>query len=172
MKKFLINKMALLVLFVSAVAGLNAQNTTSTYNGSTGTIASFGLSEFTVDVTASGVVGQTASIDELDINLNHTWMGDIDVSIVSPSGTELALWSSICGSADNAIATFVDGGAPVACSGGTPALNGTSAPSGGSFANAFAGEEMNGTWTLKVDDGAGGDGGQMNAWSFNLVMFH
>ena len=169
MKKFLINKMALLVLFVSAVAGLNAQ-TTSTYNGSTGTIASFGLSEFTVDVPASGVVGQTASIDELDINLNHTWMSDIDVTIVSPGGVELDLWTSICGSGDDATAIFVDGAAAPSCSTGSiPVLNGTFSPVGGAFATAFAGEEINGTWTLKVDDGVGGDGGQMNAWSMTVT---
>jgi len=170
MKKFLINKMALVVLFMTAFVGLHGQNLY--LGGGAGspipTTGTSGLAEFTVTVTESGIIGTDVKIDQLAIELTHTWFSDLDVRVIAPDGTALNLWNDLCSLNDDADVTLQDGAAALACGASTPVLAGTFEPDGGTFANAFAGVEVNGTWTLEINDDTGGDSGAMTAWSMTV----
>lgn len=105
---------------------------------------------------------------QVPLNITHTWITDLTVRIVSPSGTEVVLFSDVCGDLDNAIATFDDTGTELVCS-GNPAISGTLLPE--SPLSLFNGESAQGTWTLVVSDADPADGGVVNSWGINLCGF-
>jgi subtilisin-like proprotein convertase family protein len=167
------NKLVILAVLVFTGLTSQAQTSQATFDGSLGVISDIGLSEFTVDVSYDGIVGTDATVDILDLEFQHSWISDLDVSIVSPSGTEVVLWSSLCGSDVNADVVFIDGNPTlnstnIIC-GIDPGITGTFEALDGAFATLFAGEEINGTWTLRIDDTGFGDGGQMDAWSLTVT---
>ena len=104
----------------------------------------------------------------LSLNLEHTWVSDLVISLQSPTGTEVTLVANQCGELQDINATFDDDSInPISCSaGGGPAINGTFMPTG-SLAS-FNGELTAGTWTLIVDDLFNEDGGQVNSVSLEI----
>ncbi|MEZ4817110.1 MAG: HYR domain-containing protein [Flavobacteriaceae bacterium] len=103
-------------------------------------------------------------LSNVTIDIVHTWDSDLDISLQSPSGTILDLSSDNGGSGDNYQITVFEDGAPVITT-GSPPFNGTFEPEGGTFASTFAGESINGNWTLIVsDDVCSFDGGTLNSY--------
>jgi subtilisin-like proprotein convertase family protein len=128
-----------------------------------------------IPTTANATVNSTLSVTNTDIisdvnvtlNISHTWVNDMTITLISPSGTEVQLVAQPCTSDDlqNITATFDDFGVPVVC-GTNPAISGTVIPV--QALSAFNGQTMNGTWTLRVLDSFNQDGGTINDWSLNL----
>ncbi|MDI1254956.1 MAG: zinc-dependent metalloprotease family protein [Flavobacterium sp.] len=126
-----------------------------------------------VTVPTSGTVTSTLTIADnvtiSDINItakiNHTYVEDLTVSLVSPAGTEIVLVSGQCGSSNNINATFDDAGITLTC-GGTPVISGTIKPL--NALSTLNGTSSAGTWTLKVVDAATPDGGSIQTWSLNI----
>ncbi|MCA9472887.1 MAG: M6 family metalloprotease domain-containing protein [Nitrospirales bacterium] len=87
--------------------------------------------------------GQVANV-EVSVNITHTYIGDLRVSLLSPDGTEVPLRSQSGGSGDNVIETYTTAT--------TPTLG------------DLAGQSINGTWALKVSDNVGQDVGKLNNW--------
>jgi subtilisin-like proprotein convertase family protein len=102
----------------------------------------------TMDVPADGT---TVSEVEVYVNITHTYIGDLILTLTAPSGTSVTLHNRSGGSADNIVGWY-----PGSL---TPAED----------LAAFAGESMPGTWTLTVSDNAGGDTGTINEWCLNIV---
>lgn len=129
----------------------------------------------TIPTTANATVNSTLSVTNTDVisdanvtlNIAHTWVNDLTITLISPAGTEVQLVAQPCTSDDfqNITATFDDSGIPVVC-GANPAISGTVIPA--QALSAFNGETMNGTWTLRVLDSFNQDGGSINGWSLNL----
>ncbi|RZJ28182.1 MAG: T9SS type A sorting domain-containing protein, partial [Flavobacterium sp.] len=94
-------------------------------------------------------------------------VNDISATLISPSGTEVQLFTNPCSSANlqNIIATFDDAGAAPTC-GANPAIAGTIAPVGS--LSSFVGQDALGAWTLVIDDAFDQDGGSINSWSLNI----
>jgi len=91
-----------------------------------------------ISVTRSGDAG-TVSVD---VNIQHTWRGDLTVQLVAPSGVSKTIWTSSSNdSADNIVDTI--------------SVN-------------MSGEESSGTWGLKVVDSARQDTGYINSWSITF----
>ncbi|MFT5862171.1 MAG: subtilisin-like proprotein convertase family protein [Flavobacteriales bacterium] len=161
----------LMALVMSAFAlQVSAQN----FQGSTGLIPDASCPDFTpfgADVTGIGVIGDTHQIDEIVINITHTWVGDLDLALVSPSGEEILLMDGDTGNAeDNMVNTvFSDEGNPptINPSTGTP-WTGVFSPQGGSLADAFNGSDGSGTWALVICDAVGGDEGTVTQWSIRF----
>ena len=170
--------LSLVAVFALAAWGVNAQ---ATYNGTTGGIptgapaVTAGPASFTVNVTESGIIGTDVVIDEIALDISHTWVGDLDMSITSPSGTTLQVWTGLIngGNGDdmectidvNAAASFSSLGG---CNGANPpCVIGSFMADGGAMNGTFGGEEINGTWTIDFLDNVGGDPGNMDAWSLS-----
>ncbi|MGI2258832.1 S8 family serine peptidase [Shewanella sp. GXUN23E] len=93
----------------------------------------------TIEVTDDvSVFGVTANVD-----ITHTWIGDLIVALESPQGTEVVLHNRSGGSADDLVETY-------------------------ELSN-FNGEMALGTWTLKVSDNAGADLGTLNSWGLVIT---
>lgn len=123
---------------------------------------------FTMNVT------ENFSITDLNVNVNiaHTYVGDVTVSIKSPAGTSAIIIdrpgrtaSGFGCSGNDIIATLDDeASSPVEdeCASSVPTINGSFIPN--NPLSVFDGENTFGVWELKVSDEAGGDSGTLNSW--------
>jgi subtilisin-like proprotein convertase family protein len=101
------------------------------------------------------------------INVSHTFDGDLVITLIAPDGTRVALATNVGGSGDNFTNTVFDDAASTAIASGTAPFTGTFRPSG-SLAN-FIGKNGSGTWTLEFVDTASGDTGTLNSWSISIT---
>lgn len=93
--------------------------------------------------------GNVAGVN-VNVDITHSYIGDLVVQLVSPSGKVATLHDRTGSGADNIIKTFSFNA--------TPALA------------ALAGEPIQGRWLLKVSDTAGQDVGKLNRWSLDLIV--
>ncbi|MGX1931333.1 reprolysin-like metallopeptidase [Flagellimonas sp. 2504JD4-2] len=101
----------------------------------------------------------------VSIELTHTFLEDLIIDLISPSGTRVTLVSNACGDANNINAVFDDSGSALVCS-GNPAISGTVAPLGS--LSSLNGETTLGEWTLEIRDTAANDGGSLVAFSLEV----
>ncbi|MFB6781583.1 M4 family metallopeptidase [Streptomyces sp. NPDC056352] len=94
------------------------------------------------DVNVTGIAGKAPSALKVDVDIKHTWRGDLVIDLVAPDGTLYRLKdSNISDSADDVLATYtVDASKKTA----------------------------NGTWKLKVQDMFRGDSGFINSWKLTF----
>ena len=106
-------------------------------------------------------VSDSFTLNDISVSLDitHSWIADLEVKLVSPAGTEVMLFSQVCGDNNNAVVTFNDEGTALTCH-TVPAITGVVAPA--TPLSALRGENIQGTWTLSVTDVAAGDGGSVN----------
>ena len=151
------------------------------YDGTTGSMACVDLDN------AGGVVLGITDV-EMDMEITHTWVGDLTVKIFSPAGTETTAMatpgqaavaddgSTCCGNSadlDGTSINFANGntfdaedmglaGSPV-CTGGGGDCDYSPNPDGapGTDFSDFSGESAVGMWTICVGDGAPGDTGDI-----------
>ena len=79
-----------------------------------------------------------------NLDVSHTWRGDLVVKLTSPSGKTATLSDRAGGSADDIKGDF-------------------------DLSEAFKGESTKGDWTLTVEDKAARDEGTLNAWSLEAT---
>ena len=103
----------------------------------------------------------------VNIELDHTYLADLVVKLISPSGTTVILLSSSCGDLQNINATFDDDAQNFICN-GDPAISGTIKPLGS--LSSFNGESLFGEWTLEINDNAASDGGSLKAFSMDVCV--
>jgi Zn-dependent metalloprotease len=96
-------------------------------------------------VTDQIQIDDQATIDNLKLNLDipHTWKGDLEVKITSPSGKEHIVHNRTGGSQDNVTGQF-------------------------DLSEVFKGEEAKGTWTISVSDKARLDQGTLKSWGLSI----
>ncbi|MEZ4858366.1 MAG: proprotein convertase P-domain-containing protein [Flavobacteriaceae bacterium] len=119
-------------------------------------------------VTTVGIVGVDFAIERVDLDLTHTFDGDLDITLTSPNGLVLDLSSDNGGAGDNYTNTVFMDGAPSITTGTAP-FTGTFQPEGGPMNPFFAGEPVNGNWTLNINDDAGGDSGVLNNYCITFT---
>ncbi len=117
----------------------------------------------TLNISASGTIND---VNLLNLGITHTYVQDLVVKLKSPAGTEVTLFSQICSSQDNVLTNFDDAGLAYSSLPCPPTNNGTYQPL--QALSAFNGQNLNGTWTLTVQDVADQDGGSLNSWSLNI----
>ena len=81
---------------------------------------------------------------KVNLDVSHTWRGDLVVKLTSPSGKTATLSNREGGSRDDVKGTF-------------------------DLSEAFKGESSKGDWTLTVEDRAARDEGTLNAWSVDAA---
>lgn len=132
----------------------------------------------TIPVTASTVsstltipTNQNVVIEKITatLDITHTWINDLVVTLISPTGTQIQLMNQECvssGTFQNTVATFDDSGIAVVCSSSPPALSGILLPQ--QSLSGFNGQNSQGIWTLQVQDLFNQDGGAINSWSITI----
>jgi subtilisin family serine protease len=98
-------------------------------------------------VSATAAVARSLTVEavQIQVSTDHTYLGDLGVELLSPSGTRSVLLNAANGFGSNA---------------GTATFQLAS--------NAFYGEIATGTWTLKVVDALAGDIGNLIAWNIRI----
>ncbi|MGW6703649.1 M28 family metallopeptidase [Streptomyces sp. NPDC054956] len=92
-------------------------------------------------ITVSGVTGNAPATTKVDVNIVHTYRGDLVVDLVAPDGSVYSLSNRSGGSADNIVQSFT--------------VNASS-------------EVANGVWNLRVKDAAAQDVGYINSWKITF----
>ncbi|MDX2507901.1 MAG: M6 family metalloprotease domain-containing protein [Gammaproteobacteria bacterium] len=87
--------------------------------------------------------GNVGSV-EVSVDINHTWIADLKVSLRSPAGTDVVLHDETGGNDDDIVKTYT--------ATTTPALGN------------LTGQAINGGWQLRVSDQVGQDVGKLNSW--------
>jgi len=97
----------------------------------------------TSDISVTGVPGNAPTGTKIDVDIKHTWRGDLVIDLIAPDGTAYRLKNSSGNdSADNVIASY------------TPNLTSESA---------------NGVWKLKVQDVARYDTGYIDNFKISFI---
>lgn len=104
---------------------------------------------------------------KVNVDLTHSFLADLEITLISPSGTRATLVSNSCGGSQDLLATFDDDAESFIC-GSLPGIQGTVKPLG-SLA-VFKGESSLGNWVLEVKDIAASDGGSLNAFSIDFCV--
>lgn len=113
-------------------------------------------------------VTQNLTIDDLNVrvNLTHTYVSDLLITLTSPAGRTVTLFNRRGGSGDNLTNTvFDDEGAGSIVTAPAP-FNGTFRPE--SALSAFDGSSTKGAWRLMISDLAAADTGTFQ--NFSLVV--
>ncbi|MFJ9079808.1 M28 family metallopeptidase [Streptomyces sp. NPDC102278] len=93
-------------------------------------------------ITVSGVTGNAPATTKVDVNIVHTYRGDLQIDLIAPDGTAYRLKnSSSSDSADNVVASYT--------------VNASS-------------EVANGVWKLQAKDVAAQDVGYVNSWKITF----
>ncbi|MEW2137146.1 M28 family metallopeptidase [Streptomyces sp. NPDC005409] len=95
----------------------------------------------TSPITVSGVTGNAPATTKVDVNIVHTYRGDLVIDLLAPDGTAYRLKNSSSDSADNLVTSYT--------------VNASS-------------EVANGTWKLQVKDVAAQDVGYINSWKITF----
>lgn len=128
-----------------------------------------------IDITDNNTINSTINITDtaelanidLQLDITHTWDGDLTGVLTAPNGEQITLFDRIGGSGDDYDNTRFDDDAGQLISEGSPPYSGVYRPSE-SFA-ALDGISITGDWVLSITDAAGGDTGSLNSWSLFIV---
>ncbi|WP_299517826.1 reprolysin-like metallopeptidase, partial [uncultured Flavobacterium sp.] len=117
--------------------------------------------------TVDNVIIQKVTVT---VDILHTYINDLIVTLISPSGTQIQLMNRECANSanfQNASVTFDDSGIAVVCATvPNPALSGILLPE--QPLSALNGQNSQGVWTLRVQDVFNQDGGSINSWSLDI----
>ncbi len=104
-----------------------------------------------IEVTDAYCVGDV----DLELDITHTFIGDLIVEVTSPEGTVVRLHDRSGGSADDLHMFYDDDGGDV--------------PDGPGMLEDWVGEVVTGTWTMVVSDNAGADQGSLDHWKLKIA---
>ena len=109
--------------------------------------------------------GKITDLNVSNLDINHTFLADLDVVLEAPDGMMTILFSNACGDQDNFNLVLDDEatGAIFPC----PATNGMTYQPHGTLA-AFNGRNSQGIWKLHIVDYYAQDGGTLNSWSLEI----
>jgi len=117
----------------------------------------------TLVVSSSGTVSSV----ELFLSIDHTFAGDLDITLTSPNGQVREITTDNGGGSDNGyLCFFVDGATIVSNADWLAPFSPTVGPE--AVMGNFGGSPTNGTWTLSITDDAAGDSGTLKAWGLRL----
>lgn len=126
-----------------------------------------GIATSTLNIAQAGTVSNM----KVNLQMEHSYIGDVIIKLKHPDNTTRTLWNRGCNNAAfagvNVNLTFQDGGT---------AINTTSCPTvgnGGTFApnqtlSAFNGKVTNGTWSLTAQDMVQYDTGRVISWGLDF----
>lgn len=122
------------------------------------------------DVSISEIVipQQVSRITDVNVTLSiqHTAIPDLDVFLISPDGTRIALFNDLSSNASNLTNTVLDDQAAVRIVNGSAPFTGRFIPQQ-ALAN-FIGQNPSGIWKLEIVDDSASDAGVLLDWSLEI----
>ncbi|MBL8743981.1 MAG: DVUA0089 family protein, partial [Myxococcales bacterium] len=112
----------------------------------------------TANVATTGTIASVG----VQVNINHTYDGDLHLNLISPMATNVDLSSENGGTDENYINTVFSTNGTTNITAGTAPYTGVFLPEGNLA--LFNGQTAAGNWTLSVQDDANGDQGTLNQW--------
>ncbi len=112
---------------------------------------------------ASALIGDV----NVTLNITHSFVEDIKVTLISPTGTRVDLFMEVGSSGNNFVNTTLDDQASDSITNGVAPFTGTFRPIGA--LSVFNGEKANGRWILEVSDLSGDDDGSLDNWSLAIT---
>jgi subtilisin-like proprotein convertase family protein len=103
---------------------------------------------------------------KVTFDIDHTWTGDLRISLLDPAGLRVVLVDRRGGSSDDFENVIFDQEASTSIRDAIPPFKGTYRPEGD--LNDFNGRSPNGTWQLEIRDLAFKDGGELKSWTLDL----
>lgn len=99
----------------------------------------------TAGVNSTLYIANNGTISSLKINVNisHTWRGDLKLKLRSPAGTEILFYDPASNDSNDNIVGYME-------------------------LTQFNGQNMQGTWTFNVSDHASQDTGSIQGWSLTI----
>ncbi|MBK7433389.1 MAG: M36 family metallopeptidase [Chitinophagaceae bacterium] len=165
---------------LTAMEGAGTQTITASGAITIPSASSGPASPYPANLTVSGLPTSGVTVQSVSlIGINHTWSGDLDIAVQSPTGTNVMLLSDVGGSADFINNTLIFNDAAPGLFTTPPAANttGTYKPTNTVGPDNFPGGPagvpanptlatftgvFNGIWKLYVYDQAAGDGGSIS----------
>jgi len=102
------------------------------------------------------------------VDIQHSWVGDLILTLIAPDGIDVQLVNRTGGSQDDFQGTIFSGSASTPIESGTTPFRGSFKPIGD--LSTLRGRPAGGSWTLKVEDRASQDGGSLTRWSVGLNL--
>jgi subtilisin-like proprotein convertase family protein len=106
----------------------------------------------TAEILVTDMPGAASENFNVDINLEHTYIGDLEITLIAPSGMAVRLHANTGGSDANIIGNYPTTLAPA------------------EDLVALVGESLEGLWKLKVVDSAGQDVGSLISWGIRDIQ--
>lgn len=103
------------------------------------------------DVLTSASTGTVTANFNVDVDITHSYIGDLTITLRAPDGTEVILHNATGGGDDDIVGNYP----------------GTLTPA--EPLSAFEGKDTAGDWTLLITDSATQDQGVLNSWGINDV---
>ncbi len=112
-------------------------------------------------------VGTITDINIKGLDISHTYIRDLRINLIGPDGTSVTVLNRPCNNDDDINMELDDEAASnnFPC----PPTDGLDYQPDNPL-SAFIGKEMNGTWTLEVNDVFSDDGGTINAWQLEFFF--
>lgn len=130
-----------------------------------GTVITFPL---VVNGLPSSIDTQSFGIEQICLEINHSWSADLSVVLIAPDGSSTELFSGIGGDSDGFIGTCLNGNSTISIYEGSFPFTGVYRPLGdlGLLNN---GQNPNGEWKLRIlDTYAFADEGTLLNWSLQF----
>jgi subtilisin-like proprotein convertase family protein len=163
---------------VRVVSGCGTSAWSSINSFTTGTCATTASSAVPVAISATGTPtisstitipygGTITDVNVLNLAGTHSYISDLTVTLTSPAGTSVALFTGICTNNANFNLNFDGASASAYASIVCPPTSGGTYQPQGNF-SSFNGQNPAGVWTLTITDGADQDGGSLSSWALNI----
>jgi len=117
-------------------------------------------------IEVQGLADEVVQNLTVRVNIDHSWTGDLIISLLNPAGQRVILVDRRGGRHDDFRGTIFDEDASVSILNGIPPFEGTFQPEGN--LHDFRDRPANGIWTLEVQDRAYQDGGTLRRWDLTV----
>ena len=104
------------------------------------------------------------------INLQHDFVGDLEISLISPQGTQVLLANRVGGNGDDYQNTLFDDEATLSINLGTAPFNRAGGYQPTEALSAFDGESAGGNWTILIRDRSPLNTGFFLGWSLEATV--
>ncbi|AMC11196.1 hypothetical protein Lupro_07975 [Lutibacter profundi] len=155
----------------SATQKFQTQNDCTLATNATSVTIPDGAGANTAGTPATSIINITDNLTISDVNItidiSHTYIQDLVISIIAPDATEIVLFDRECNGENDILVTYDDAAAGIFdCA--NSAVSATVIPT--NLLSGFNGKNSVGDWTLKVVDWYDGDFGDINSWSIQICQ--